>query len=98
MLKAAYSTAIAQLSAPEITKLCKGVAEICKDVPGKTRKAIGTPIKEIVKNKIGEIKVDTGAMLASEGAGVFLGEPETERGLQPSDELMRVVQWMLFFQ
>ena len=65
---------------------------------GGHKKAIEKSVEELVKSKIGEVKADTGAMLASEGAGVFLGDPEKERGLQLSDELMRVVRWMQMYQ
>ena len=38
MLKAAYSTAIAQLSTPDITRLCSSVADLYQKIPEDTKK------------------------------------------------------------
>jgi len=51
-----------------------------------------------VESRFDEEKAKVGALLASEGTEMFLGNPEAEDGLQPSDELMRIVRWIQMYQ
>ena len=77
-----------QLSAPEITKLCKGFAEFCKELQ----------VDKLVKSEIDGKKAKVGTFLASLGTELSLGDLENNGRLQPSDEFIRIVQWMQMYQ